>query len=222
MIRCSNCGWEGNPDGLAKCQKCNQPLPLPLSGNNSYSNENSIIENSDVRKTVVEVAAIKNESKVFCVGCNQPLHKDALFCHHCGTKVGDENMPHNGHDMNETVSLNKTVLMSDVPSSIKENKVKEINTKATVPDIDVVMRGMGHDMKLVDDGDNEKNVGEKEKISVFSYTLVTNDVFTTVEGKLENRPVVEDSFEIKIDSPIDLMLGKGDILLIGGLRFLMK
>ena len=51
---------------------------------------------------------------------------------------------------------------------------------------------------------------------------MTNDVFTTVEGKLENRPVVEDSFEIKIDSPIDLMLGKGDILLIGGLRFLMK
>lgn len=45
-MRCSNCGWE-NPDGIAKCEKCDAPLQGGTSNGNNGSGLHSTIREDD-------------------------------------------------------------------------------------------------------------------------------------------------------------------------------
>lgn len=75
-MRCDNCGWN-NPDGLTKCQKCNQELkPAP-------NFNQTIMDPNKQHSAPVQQAG----DSVACVKCGYPLSAGNTYCPNCGTQV---------------------------------------------------------------------------------------------------------------------------------------
>jgi len=88
-MRCDNCGWN-NPDGLEKCQKCNQTLmrPQPKAEEKAFSP----VTPSPFKATVVDAGKFADGHKgekqiVNCVRCGYPLLPDTSYCPNCGSKT---------------------------------------------------------------------------------------------------------------------------------------
>lgn len=243
MIRCSNCGWEGNPDSSTKCQRCNQLL---TSHDEIYQKKNPKpvynSSESDVHKADGDI--------LFCVNCGQSVPKEALFCSHCGNKI-DQDIDHAVSPKVEDRETAKTKIFEN-PKSLEDSVQKLIpkvendqrklninstvvdrhpftfNSKVTVADSSVILeqvqqvakRTLMCDGRAVASSPDVVTTGaaSDERIDKqFSYRLLTVDV------KLGSEQVQSsDSREIKIESSFDLSLNEGDVLLIGGLRFLVK
>ncbi len=75
-MRCDNCGWN-NPDGLTKCQKCNQELKSAPNFNQTVMAPN--------REHSVPVQEV--EEPVACTRCGYPLSAANSYCPNCGTQV---------------------------------------------------------------------------------------------------------------------------------------
>lgn len=60
-MRCVNCGWN-NPDGITKCQKCNQPLPVVPVSNEKKTNE-KLKPDVSYQATMRDVTRINHEEK---------------------------------------------------------------------------------------------------------------------------------------------------------------
>lgn len=115
-MRCDNCGWN-NPDGLTKCQKCNQELvQAPVQAN--------------MNQTVMDPSRSRSEvqmsSQVFCPGCGYPLSEGVTVCPNCGTAaVAAEPAPS---------QYSKTVRV--LPENfVADEKPRQENLKATVREI---------------------------------------------------------------------------------------
>ena len=117
-MRCDNCGWN-NPDGLTKCQKCNQELkqaPAPVQNNFNQT----VLDPSRNRSEVQE------GSQVFCPGCGYPLSEGVTVCPNCGTAASvAEPAP---SQYSKTVRVLPENLLS-------EEKPKQEALKATVREI---------------------------------------------------------------------------------------
>lgn len=243
MIRCSNCGWEGNPDGSVKCQRCNQLLTLHEDVHQQKSSV-SVRDDSklDVQKTVSDVQV--------CVNCGHSILEGSLFCSYCGTKVdetgvkyvasiGEKNnecaktkvfdpktleesiqnvIPQNEESKQKPNDINSTVIE-------KSSSATPLNGKVTVADASIILEQVQKAAKETLRCENEPAISSSVTVAesvpctdeLFSYTLLTVDVEVGSE-----KGISSNSREIKIESPFDLSLNEGDILLIGGLRFLVK
>lgn len=117
-MRCNNCGWN-NPDGLDKCQKCNQPLQVM-----------AVADNAD--KTV----KTKNEGGVAsCPSCGYPYAQNSETCPNCGMHLVNDkyNKPSkqtsvpNGKmtvaDISEFVDLDNNINKTVLAFEPKEEKV---------------------------------------------------------------------------------------------------
>ena len=67
-MRCNNCGWT-NPEGLSKCQKCNQILCEP----------EPIVAPKEEVETFVKEKYVGR-----CLKCGYPLDEGADYCPNCG------------------------------------------------------------------------------------------------------------------------------------------
>ena len=118
-MRCDNCGWN-NPDGLTKCQKCNQELvqaPTPVQ-----NNFNQTVMDPSRNRSEVQVG-----SQVFCPGCGYPLSEGVTVCPNCGTAAVAEPAP-------APSQYSKTVRV--LPENlVSEEKPKHEVLKATVREI---------------------------------------------------------------------------------------
>lgn len=248
MIRCSNCGWEGNPDGSAKCQRCNQLLTLHEDVHQQKSSV-SVCDDLklDVQKTVSEVQV--------CVNCGHSILEGSLFCSHCGNKVdetGVRSVASPGGKNNEcakTKVFDSKTLEESIQNIIPQNEESKqkpnninstvvekssfdtpFNGKATVADASIILEQVQKAAKETLRCDNEPAVSSSVAVAesapsdictgeLFSYTLSTVDVEVEVASV---QGISSKSREIKIESPFELSLKEGDLLLIGGLRFLVK
>ena len=115
-MRCDNCGWN-NPDGLTKCQKCNQELvQTPVQANMTQTVMDSSRNHSEVQMS----------SQVFCPGCGYPLSEGVNVCPNCGTAaVVAEPAPS---------QYSKTVRVLPENLVVEETPVQEV-LKATVREI---------------------------------------------------------------------------------------
>ena len=86
-MRCDNCGWN-NPDGLTKCQKCNQELTPPVSVAPAPSPASS----NSMNQTVMDPSRHGGEQQSFayCDKCGYPLSSLSAFCPNCGAQLKKE------------------------------------------------------------------------------------------------------------------------------------
>lgn len=81
-MRCNNCGW-ANPDGVERCQKCNQELdcsiPLPEMEEGVTMEQNAAVAQSS------EISV--EDVQYSCHQCGYPLDKSVTECPMCGTAV---------------------------------------------------------------------------------------------------------------------------------------
>lgn len=99
MKRCNNCGWY-NRNELTKCEKCGEPLGLPLEELESHETEETKVvpsfepgENGRVYSaTMRDTGAVQKtfggetETRI-CPKCSYPLVGDDEVCPNCGTKL---------------------------------------------------------------------------------------------------------------------------------------
>lgn len=100
-MRCNNCGWT-NPEGLSKCQKCNQILCEP--------------EPIVAPKEVVETH-VKEKYVGRCLKCGYPLDEGADYCPNCGSQKIE--IPRKENFAMDSVQNRKTVVLD--PSSVVES-----------------------------------------------------------------------------------------------------
>lgn len=100
-MRCNNCGWT-NPEGLSKCQKCNQILCEP--------------EPIVAPKEVVETH-VKEKYVGRCLKCGYPLDEGADYCPNCGFQKIE--IPRKENFAMDSVQNRKTVVLD--PSSVVES-----------------------------------------------------------------------------------------------------
>lgn len=113
-MRCNNCGWT-NPEGLSKCQKCNQTLSAsePLTA------------------PEVVVPTLKNDEPVGrCSKCGYPLAEGADYCPNCGSRKIE--MPKVEAPKEISVQNRKTVVL-DSPSNIQVEEVAKADPEIEQP-----------------------------------------------------------------------------------------
>ena len=127
-MRCDNCGWS-NPDGLTKCQKCNQDLvpPVPVSPASVQTAASNAI-NQTIIDPSRSGAVLQPSSTVSCSRCGYPLSSAASFCPNCGTEVKQTSTPHS-----QTVRVLPEEFLDSTPTP----DPVEVNLKATVREIPV-------------------------------------------------------------------------------------
>ncbi len=127
-MRCNNCGWN-NPDGLTKCQKCNQLICEDLS--EAAQQVGGGAKNGE--------SALNEERIVSCRKCGYPFAPDSEICPNCGTIVNtnigyfEPSSAFNAPNMGDDVDTKATVIFNN-GNSMGENPVvaADSSNKATV------------------------------------------------------------------------------------------
>lgn len=123
-MRCDNCGWS-NPEGLTKCQKCNQELiPAPVSSSSAPANQGAF------NQTIIDQTKVHSVSQdqqaVACPRCGYPLSSSNTFCPNCGTQVSVEN-PSEHVEYAKTVRiLPEEFLETESPEIVEEHLKKTV------------------------------------------------------------------------------------------------
>jgi hypothetical protein len=99
MKRCNNCGWY-NRNELTKCEKCGEPLGLPLEELAALEEKENAREvqpeparpartySATMRDTGAAMKAIGGEPEArVCPKCSYPLAGDDEICPNCGAKL---------------------------------------------------------------------------------------------------------------------------------------
>jgi len=127
-MRCTNCGWNDNPDGQENCVKCNTPLTAATS-NNIIQNT----ESKDLSGTVKGAASplipwdkesnlsgtLKSDTGLNCTTCGYLLREDSVFCPNCGAK-------------SETVKQETSEIISGNSITRKISSESQSNYKGTI------------------------------------------------------------------------------------------
>lgn len=242
-MRCNNCGW-ANPEGLSKCQKCNQTLRAS--------------EILDAPKAII--APQKSEESVGrCLKCGYPLVEVADYCPNCGSQKIE--MPK--VEVAETVSVQnrKTVVLDcfsntdgkgeaesyprkeqqiAVNSGVKEF-VSEGHGIVTTPKEDVNKPNVkSMNRTVIDFAQENSSVQDTRKTVVDSTEYFSNkekvlpketvaDSCNGVEVKanagatpLQYKLSCIDggsTMDIVLQASLELPLKQGEVVLIGGLRY---
>lgn len=113
-MRCNNCGWT-NPEGLSKCQKCNQTLSA----------------SGPMAAPEVVVPTPKNDEPVGrCSKCGYPLAEGTDYCPNCGSRKIE--MPKVDAPKEVSVQNRKTVVL-DSPSNIQDEEVAKAEPEMEQP-----------------------------------------------------------------------------------------
>lgn len=129
-MRCDNCGWS-NPDGLTKCQKCNQDLVPPISVAPVAAPTSNAINQTIIDQSR-HGAAFQSASTDLCPRCGYPMSPANSFCPNCGTQV-NQSKPVAPQANAKTVR----VLPEEFLEQPAETKPAEVPLKATVREIPV-------------------------------------------------------------------------------------
>lgn len=224
-MRCNNCGWT-NPEGLSKCQKCNQILT---------GTEPAVHK---------EVAAVKKEEapSVRCDKCGYLVTDEWSMCPNCGSQIAgrqarEEVVESVSQDNRKTVVLdqqpvieqpvapkedvqtvlanpqplqNKTVFV-DLHDAKKEDKnpVNELNK--TVLEMPKSAPAKENTRKTVVDTADYMSTANKP--ATFSSTDKSDYTYSLIcmDG--------DASMNIEIKASSELAIKKDDVVLIGGLRY---
>lgn len=115
MIRCSNCGWN-NPNGNAKCEKCNQTLN---TDDEDLYWKSRLEDESQEDKSVF----------MTCEKCGYQLANDVTVCPECGFYINSK----------ETVAIKRRRNLRETVKDVKSTElddwgVGKRNQRATVVD----------------------------------------------------------------------------------------
>lgn len=217
-MRCNNCGWS-NPEGLSKCQKCNQLL----TGTEPAAHK--------------ELLAAKKEDvpSVRCEKCGYLVTSEWTVCPNCGFQIAgrqdrEEVVESVSQDNRKTVVLdqqpvveqpqtvsgnpqplqNKTVFV-DLHDAKKEDKCPVNELNKTVLEMPKSTLAKENTRKtVVDTADYMSTANESAAVNStdkpdYSYSL------TCIDGDV--------SMNIVIKALSELAIKKDDVVLIGGLRY---
>lgn len=238
-MRCDNCGWS-NPEGLTKCQKCNQELLPPVS--------NAI--NQTVLDPNRQSAASQQSPSVSCPRCGYPLSSANSFCPNCGTQI-----QHDTPAEQPVYAKTVRVLPDEFLDEPAEQKPVEAPLKATVREIPVKLMDNNYS-KTVRVLPEEMLVNEEPAEP--SFRLVPMDNFdgataavkefngavATVAGDslVENGGYMPDGLEVEftcedgqwsvtdkgaskavfVSASHPVKIQSGDIIVIGNRRFIFE
>ena len=148
-MRCNNCGWN-NPDGVSKCQKCNQPLVMET----------------------VPLSQMEGSSTIpmgnLCPNCGYAISEGTVICPICKTEIkkADDGI----ESVSDFENTQKTVMM-DAPKGNSNNQ--QIDVKHTVVDVQPVHSAApAASPKIVDlkkTGDDAEEL--KQAIDLYSFSL---------------------------------------------------
>lgn len=217
-MRCNNCGWT-NPEGLSKCQKCNQTLSVcePLES-----------------KEIVTVEE-NNESVDRCLKCGYPLGEGADYCPNCGSLKLEK--PKTGTVDSVNVQNRKTEVL-DYDTLSEKEKVYAANSNILhSPNMEGENAVVGQGVKQPVNNTINKTVVDIPQV----HTAKQDTRKTVVDGadltsskvvSLEKQEEGNASFRYKLScvdgdssmhvallSSSRLALKKNEIVLIGGLRY---
>lgn len=214
-MRCNNCGWT-NPEGLSKCQKCNQTL--------------SVSEPSTPKEVVTFE---KKESLGRCEKCGYPLAEDADFCPSCGYKKNDlfrEQTEENVSIQNrKTVVLDSPSIMDSGDCVMTESQNAEQEELNNICSQKVEEKSSSSILNKTVIDIPQRNVPKHDtrKTVVDTDDCLPSEIVAVDENKIENTSLQYKLSCVDGDSSLDIVLfasskialKKDDILLIGGLRY---
>lgn len=214
-MRCSNCGWT-NPDGITKCQKCNQSLLAETIQMSMLSEQQS---NSDVQS---------------CPKCGYPISKEINICPICKTQLNDS-----GNVDTPVVQLRKTVAQSDLNDSYKSVANEMASSSKDAKSESIESNTQDSEEKLSSSSQNDKNKNELKK-TVLDFIETSDSIADEMSGN-ESDDKVNDAeaenkqwryeFEcldtqehnlIEIVSEDEMFFSDNEIILISGLRFKIR
>lgn len=267
-MRCDNCGWS-NPDGVSRCQKCNQELaPSPVES------QEINVPAPDVAPTPEVVQEPVDEGKEMqCPKCHYPMMSSDI-CPNCGYKVGDEQEEtapkQTAHkeidpDLRKTVirvdvepetepekpadepvvvpvakpnpnPLNKTVIVSAGDINKMKQTMREVPNDDLMPKSNVVKETVIEEVKEADEFSlvaidaqsaelNFKGETMLNRANVDSQNLALSEseqaLITCNNGEwyIENRSDLKNTY---ICVSRKTKLEKGDIIVIGGKRYIFQ
>lgn len=213
-MRCNNCGWN-NPDGVSKCQKCNQPLVMET----------------------VPLSQMEGSSTIpmgnLCPNCGYAISEGTVICPICKTEIkkADDGI----ESVSDFENTQKTVMM-DAPKGNSNNQ--QIDVKHTVVDVQPVhSTESAESPKVVDlkktvcDFSRVEEKEEKIAADQESKNVVTKkEQIIETEQHEQSRDEQQFSYgfecmdsdehdKIELVSKSELLLKEDEVILIGGLRF---
>lgn len=244
-MRCDNCGWN-NPEGLSKCQKCNQELSSVIRGDEVVSQNMNYTVMDQGRNRVSGEGDVYQKS-VACPKCGYPTGTGISFCPNCGLEI----------NRNEVSGRNVKSTVRDIPEDLYVDDVNAVNVspefkktvrgdvagmKATIRDIPSEMIAdpcpapkQTHSFKLVpmDNFDgfvqnvlefDGKNVTVGQTEISGKEESVPDDVYAAFEFSDGQWQVQDKSggCAVYVRASRGIRLESGDIVVIGNRRFIFK
>ena len=233
-MRCNNCGWT-NPEGISKCQKCNQTL---------------VASEPSTPKEVVNIPT-NGESVGRCLKCGYLLIEAEDFCPNCGYRKMEvprtEEVETASVQNRKTVVLNHSFNFDDIQeeSKIEHRKEEEnlTNAKTIVKDTvrctDIVSNQEKHIGEVPNDKATHRTVIDisqnlHPKHDTRKTVVDTADFISSVSNVSpeDNREADKKNFQYKLtciddssskdivmSASSELSIKEDDIILIGGLRY---
>lgn len=195
-MRCNNCGWN-NPEGVTKCQKCNQVLNEE-NADWDWAND---LENNSISD---------DEAFIICEKCGYQLAGNVSVCPECGHQRDTKKTEVIKHGQSARATV------ADISAMIEEKvNPKATRFDATSPEKKRNPRATVVDAKEPEPAPQTESAEEKSEEKSYSYKLLAID-----------RPVADTKSHgvsplgvIELKSSIEIDLKLNDIVLIGGLRF---
>lgn len=136
MKRCNNCGWY-NRNELTKCEKCGEPLGMPIEQMESLEAEEPVNEPSPeparqsriysatMRDNGAAMKAIGGEAEArVCPKCSYPLAGDDEDCPNCGAKLRGTTRKDASHAAPAAAANPFNATVRDIPASLKAQAPK--------------------------------------------------------------------------------------------------
>lgn len=246
-MRCDNCGWN-NPEGLSKCQKCNQELS-PVIRRDEVVSQNMNYTVMDQGRNRMSGEGDVHQKSVACPKCGYPTGTGISFCPNCGAGLERNDTPHvnvkatvreipdelfavPGNATNERKGLNKTVreysggmkaTVREIPSELitEPNPISLSQQKSSFQLIPMDNFD-GLVQTVLDFGGTNVTVGRAEISG--KEESVPDNVCAAFEFSDGQWKVQDKSGEcaVYVRATRSIGLESGDIVVIGNRRFIFK
>ena len=219
-MRCDNCGWN-NPEGIEKCQKCNQVLQ-PVIEQPAFVPETKVspmpANDMSYKATTIDAGKFANSNvkeikTIECPKCSYPLTGGTDICPNCGTNCIQSQ---EANVMGSKSDMKKTVLEFDrTAHAYTESQNTRFTDKLTPID------NFDGSFKQIELEKNEVAVGKNE----LNGNMISTDVqtlFTNRDGKWFIRNSEDAPMMTFVSASHEIELRKGDIVVIGNVRYMFE